>query len=256
MRLAAQKADQIVDSYGLRPLLEGQPVTLYHGTTRQFAKFDLSKSREDLVKNYYGAGIFLTPSKRVAWKYADANRNIGFDPEIITEMKRINRNVGTFLEWLYKYGYERGWEILIEKLRKKVPEDQPITEEMDKFFGGIDHNAMNDIAPYIIGSKFKVNRGGDDFINIFDTRTGLPDYVYDDLDKVGLNSKKYRPKVYTVTAKAQKVLVTKSKAKAKTARQKGYDAVIFYGSDLVDNVPEVAIFDPKNVRITKVQVSS
>lgn len=254
MRLAAQSAERVVEYYHLEPLLEGKPMTLYHGTTRQFSKFDLSKSREELVKNYYGAGIFLTPSKRVAWKYADANRNIGFDPEIIGEMKRINRNAGDFLELLFKKGYEAGWKVLTDRFMKDP--GPPINIPMDAYFGNVDPNDLNDIAPYIIGSKFTRDRGDNEFVNIFSTSTGMPDHVYDSLDKLGLDSKKYRPKVYTVVATAKKVLVTKSKAQARTARKKGYDCVIFFGSDLVDDVPEVAIFNPQHVRITKVQVQT
>ena len=49
--------------YGLDGMLEGKPTTLYHGTTAWFRKFDLSKSRDELVNQFYGSGIFLTPKK-------------------------------------------------------------------------------------------------------------------------------------------------------------------------------------------------
>jgi hypothetical protein len=254
IRQAAQNEESVLKYSGLQPLVDGKPVKLYHGTTKSFRKFDLAKSRPELVKNYYGVGLFFTPSKRVAWKYADANRNIGFDPSIIDELKRVHRNAGNFLELLFKKGFEAGWKVLTDRLMKE--HGPPIGEPMDEYFGEVDPNDLNDVAPWIIGSKYNSGRSSDEFVNIFSTSTGLPDHVYDTLDKLGLDSKKYRPKVYTVTVTAKNVLVTKSKAKAKTARKKGYDCVIFYGSDLVDQEPEVAVFNPNNIRITKVDIQS
>src|SRR5262245_44807734 len=83
--------------YGLDGLTRGEPVRLFHGTTRSFTRFDLSKSRKDLVDDFYGAGIFLTPSESVAWDYAHANRNIGFDhDELLADARRANRNMAEF----------------------------------------------------------------------------------------------------------------------------------------------------------------
>jgi hypothetical protein len=81
--LLSRNLDREIQQHRLEGLLSGEPTVLYHGTTRSFRAFDMSKSRGELVDKFYGAGIFLTPSKRVAEKYANANRNIGFDPEII-----------------------------------------------------------------------------------------------------------------------------------------------------------------------------
>lgn len=77
-RRAAQPAKDPLSEYNLKGLRTGQPVTLYHGTTRLFRTFDMNQSRDELVDSYYGKGIFLSPSKRVAALYANANRNIGF----------------------------------------------------------------------------------------------------------------------------------------------------------------------------------
>jgi len=43
-------------------------------------------------------------------------------------------------------------------------------------------------------------------------------------------------------------------AQARNAKSKGYEAVIFHGSDLVGGIPEVAVFKGSHVRITKVDV--
>jgi hypothetical protein len=49
-------------------------------------------------------------------------------------------------------------------------------------------------------------------------------------------------------------LVTANKAQASKARSKGFDSVVFYGSDLVDGVPEVAVFSPRNVKVRNIEV--
>jgi hypothetical protein len=57
-----------------------------------------------------------------------------------------------------------------------------------------------------------------------------------------------------VVVSCKNPLVTGSKAEAKKARARGYDCVVFHGADLVDGVPEVAIFDAKRAQIKKVEV--
>lgn len=245
--------------WGLEGMTEGRPVRLYHGTTRNFRTFSLERSRTELVEKFYGAGIFLTPSKRVADQYATANRNVGFDPEIIDDLKRRNPNAGAFLQALYDHGKD-GWEKYWKDhgfWRENPPpgEGQLDSEGFEKHLGGIDPNTLGDISGYIIGSKTKP-LGSDDegVINIFNQSTGAPDWLYDNLDQIGLDSTDYRPKVYTVEVTVKNPLITKSKSAARSARSKGYDSVIFYGADLVQGVPEVAVFNPRDVRVTHVDV--
>lgn len=241
----------MLDQYKLTSLVKGAPTILYHGTTKTFNKFDMTKSRVNLVNTYYGVGLFFSPSKKVAWRYADANRNIGFEPEIIDDMKKVNRNAGDFLEQLVKKGVD-AWTDLFADLKKAYP-DQEAWEIIPEYFQGIDPNTLDDFASYVLGSQTRPLEDNGP-VNIFSVRTGLPDHIYDSLDEAGLDSKKYRPKVYTVTATANKVLVTPSKSQARSARRKGYDAVIYYGSDLVGGIPEVALFDASHIRITHVEV--
>jgi hypothetical protein len=226
--------------YGLDGLLEGKPATLYHGTTAWFRKFDRSKSRDELVNQFYGSGIFLTPKKSVAGRYANANRNIGFPPEIIKDFKRVDPKGGAFMEALYKKGVSV-WD--------DIDWD---SDEADWYREDNTANEITDVAGWIIGSKVKrlKDKG---FVNIFSMDSGMPEYIYDRLDHFGLNSLKYRPKVYTVTANVKYPLVTASKSEARKAKSKGYDSVIYTGSDLVDGVPEVAVYDPRKVRIEKVE---
>jgi hypothetical protein len=245
--------------YDLAGLTEGRPVTLYHGTTKLFRTFDMAQSRDELVDRFYGKGIFLTPSKRIAEKYAEANRNIGFDPSIIADLKRKNPSAGQLLQALYQKGRE-GWVDYWKESgfwRDDPPpgEGQLDSEGFDKHLKGVDANTLGDIAGYIIGSKTKPLGADDDGTsNIFNMSTGAPSWLYDELDAVGLNSKVYRPKVYTVAVTVDNTLVTASKAQAARAQSKGYQCVVFYGSGLVDGVPEVAVFNPRNVRIKHIEV--
>ncbi len=236
--------------YDLEGLTEGKPVTLYHGSTRLFSKFDPSLSREELVQNYYGGGIFLTPSKSVAEKYANANRNIGFDREIIDDLKSKNHAAGEFMEELYSKGKD-AWDELIDKMIELYPNEQPGLA-VDKYLK-VDGNTIDDVCGYIIGSK--IQPIGRDAPSLFSMASGAPDWLYDELDQLGLDSMKYRPKVYTVSVTVKKTLVTDSKAQARSARKKGYDSVVFYGSNLVAGVPEVAVFDPNDVKIKHVEAA-
>ena len=191
---------------------------------------------------------FLTPSKAVAEKYANANRNIGFEPEIIDDLKRKNRPAGEFMGELYSKGRD-AWDDLIEKMKVLYPDEAPGLA-VDKHLK-VDGNLIDDVCGYIIGSKIVPT--GMDAPTLFSMSSGAPDWVYDELDQIGIDSGKYRPKVYTVVVTVKKPLITSSKAQAKSAHQKGYDSVVFYGSDLVAGVPEVAVFDPGDVKIRHVE---
>jgi hypothetical protein len=249
-RRVAHKLD--LTQVGLDGLTKGQPVTLYHGTTRSFTSFDFQKARKDLVESFYGVGIFLTPSKRVAMKYAHANRNIGFDPEIINDLKRRNPRAGSFMQSLFAHGKD-AWGLLAKELQENDPEIPSPYRAMQDYLK-VDPNVLDDICGYVIGSKVIPLGSDDPTLGIFSTRSGAPDHVYDSLDEVGLDSNVYRPKVYICTVTVSNPLVTANKSAAKAARHKGYDSVIFYGSSLVDGVPEVAVFDARNVQISHVDV--
>lgn len=247
-RVTAKSID--LSHWGLEGIAKGESVTLYHGTTRSFTTFDPSKSRKELVDKFYGGGIFLVPSKRIAEQYAGANRNIGFDPEIIDDLKRKNPKAGAFMQTLYKVGHD-AWDLLEEEIRERNPEWQEYPLTHAEAYLGVDPNLLGDVCPYIIGAKHQAEAPE---VTLFNTSTGAPDWIYDDLDKLGLDSTVYRPKVYTVEVRVKNPLVTANKSQAKAARGKGYDSVVFFGADLVGGVPEVAVFNPHDVRIKHVEV--
>lgn len=239
--------------YGLDGMLRGESVTVYHGTTATFRQFSTSHVRTELVNKFYGGGLFFTPSERVARQYADANRNIGFPTSLISDLRSRNRKAGDFLQGLY----ERGREVWDDYTRESLglgPDDD-YGEAVQAAAGGVDPNTLRDISEWVIGAKEGPTRD-DGFADIFNPSTGMPGWIYDSLDEVGLESFDYRPKVYTVRLSGmERVLLTKKKAEARSARGKGYDAVIFCGSDLVEGVPEVAVFDPSKVRVVKVELA-
>lgn len=246
--VVARKID--LAAWDLDGLVRGESIVAYHGTTRSFKRFDPSKSRGELVNKFYGAGIFLTPSKRVAEKYAEANRNIGFEPSIIDDLRGKNPAAAAFLKQLH----ERGSDVWDDYTRESLglgPEDSYM-DAMQKLCGGIDPNTLMDLSGWIIGSKepSTVDHG----LNFFNQSTGMPDWVYKNLDEIGLDGDVYRPKVYTVRVRCSNPLVTANKSQARSARSKGYDCVVYFGSDLVDGVPEIAVFSPDDVQITGIEV--
>lgn len=247
-RMVARKPD--LAEWDLEGLARGEAVVAYHGTTRSFTRFDPSKSRGELVNKFYGPGIFLTPSKRVAEKYAEANRNIGFEPSLIDDLRSKNPEAAAFLKQIH----ERGGDVWDDYTRESLglgPDDSYM-EAMQKLCGGVDPNTLMDLSGWIIGSKepAAVDHG----MNFFNPSTGMPDWVYKLLDEIGLDADIYRPKVYTVRVRCSNLLVTANTAAARSAKSKGYDCVVFFGSRLVDGVPEIAVFDPGNVQITGVAV--
>lgn len=241
-----------LSSWDLEGLALGLPTTLYHGTTRSFKKFNIGMSRDELVDKYYGAGIFLTPSKRVAESYANSNRNIGVDPSIISELKSKNRKAGDFMELMYKVGNDI-WDMYSREALGLGPDDDYV-EAITKVTGGVDPNLIADLCGWIIGSKKTPVGSNDDALSLFSQTTGAPSWIYDTMDEVGVDSNEYRPKVYTVVVTVSNPLVTNSKPRARSAKSKGFDSVVYYGQGIVSGVPEVAVYNANDVKITNVTV--
>lgn len=244
--------------YGLDGIVRGEPTILYHGTTASFRTFDASKSRKELVDNFYGDGIFLTPSEAVARKYANANRNAGLPESIIADYARVNPSAAAFMRALYMHGMD-GWELFARERgfmndRPMRGEGQFDTAGFEKYIG-VDGNDIADVAKYIVGSASVEAPSEQTLFDVFHQSTGAPSWLYDSIDRIGMDSSAYRPKVYTAIVRVKHTLVTASKAAAKRARRNGYDSVIFYGDDIVDGVPEIAVYDNGNVEIIGVELA-
>lgn len=258
-RFAAKRTLNLSD-YGLEGMTRGTPVVLYHGTSASFSEFSIAASRHELVNKFYGKGIFLTPSKPVAWQYAHANRNMGLPTSVITDLTRVNRNAGAFLQALYDEGRD-AWENYLHAhglWRENPPpgEGQIDFAGFEKHLGGVDANTLMGISQHLLGTHYtgSAPTGAEELFGVFHGTSGSPEWLYGHLDEVGLDSTKYRPKVLSVTVTVNNPLVTTSKADARKAPAKGYDSVIYHGSDLVGGVPEVAIYDARKARITHVEV--
>lgn len=254
---AARDVDCYLDTYGLRALVRGGEATLFHGTTRSFRRFDSAYIRHELINQFYKApGIFLTPRREVAVVYSTAARNTMIPATVVDDLTRINRGAGEVLGKFVTQGHDV-WDGLFEDAVARFPDAESPVAALEMVTGGVDTNTLMDIAKYVEGSR--AAEGSTSETALFDlwgmTPTGTPDHVFTDLESVGLDADPYRPKVYTVEVSGlEQVLVTKSKSEAAQARRNGYDAVVFCGSDLVGGVPEVVVFDPSKVRITKVDV--
>jgi len=71
---------------------------------------------------------------------------------------------------------------------------------------------------------------------------------------VGVDSFKYCPKVYTVEiSEVKNPLITGDNEQARQAKQLGHDAIIYYGSDIVDSYPEIAVFDTNKISIKNIE---
>ena len=263
-RVAARReVDCHLDSYGLDDLIRTGSGKLYHGTNRQFKRFDMAYIRHDLINRFYKApGIFLTPRRATAEQYADAARNAMVPAVVVADLVRTNRGAGEVLTRLVGEGRD-AWDGLRAEAKAAFP-DATYFEAMEMMTGGVDQNTLMDLAKHIEGTRYT---DAPEENSLFEATNSLfalwgsaaptstPVWVFDALDRLGLDSSEYRPKVYTVEVSGlDRVLVTRSKAEAGKAKAKGYDAVVFCGSDLVDGVPEVVVFDPSNVRVTKVDL--
>jgi superoxide dismutase len=258
-RLAARReVDCHLKYWGLDELIRGGSAKLYHGTTRQFQRFDAAYIRHDLINRFYKApGIFLAPRESVASRYAMAARNSMLPASVVGDLTRRNPGAGMVLGRLVREGAE-AWDGLFADAVAQFPSAETPFDALEQVTGGVDPNTLMDIAQHIEGSNY--DRGAADQ-TLFDlwgmTSTETPEYILNDLDNVGLDSSEYRPKIYTVSVSGlERVLVTKSKSEAEKARARGYDAVVFCGADLVDGAPEVVVFDPSKVRVVKAEVVS
>lgn len=237
--------------YGLDGLMRREPVTLYHGITAMFRRFDMAKVRKVLVDDFYGEGMFFSPTKSVAWKYARANRNIGFPETIVDDMRSKNPVAGEYLGMLVDMGRD-AWDAFCVKHRLVGPDESPDYGAIRDMVG-VDPNILADIAQYVIGTKYDRLADNDPASSLFGESTGMPSYMYENAADVGLDPKDYCPKVYTVVVTAENPLVTKNLSQAARARAKGFDCVVYWGKHAVSNVPEVAVFDPGQIKIVKIE---
>jgi len=256
LSLSASTDDCHLESYGLDELVRTGSGTLYHGTNRQFHRFDTAYIRHELINQFYKApGVFLTPQRVVAEQYADAARNSLLPAVVVTDLLHKNRGAGETLTRLVHEGRDV-WDSLYADAKAAFPNARNGPEALEQMTEGVDPNTLMDLAKYIEGTRFTATQDDETLFDLWSGATkGTPEWLFDNLDSVGLNSSEYRPKVYTVEVSGLgRVLVTKSKVEAGKAKADGYDAVVFCGGDLVGGVPEVVVFDPAKAKVLKVDI--
>ena len=241
-------------------LHSGKPITVYHGTTSDFEKFDGSYMREELLNQpqYVGKGFFFTLSYSVAEKYADSNRNsiIQYDEVFPLLKAHLPSELVEYASHYYHYGWD---DDLNELLRDRKSDNQTRADYIDSF--GVDINTLfHDIVDSIKGSYSSTHRQRDtmnDVFNMFSQSSSSGrGYIAEDLESLGINADSLRPKVLTCVVRANNVKLVKDLKEAKSARREGYDAMVWVGggNTHVGDEPEVVIFDPKNIRVVKKEV--
>ena len=241
-------------------LHSGNPITVYHGTTSDFKTFDAKYMREELLNlpQFIGTGFFFTVSKATAHTYADSGRNsaISYDEVFPLLKEGLPSEVYQYADHLYHHGWD---DKLTDMMMEKAPSGMTRGEYLDSI--GIDMNDVVDVVDAINGShgmsQAQVD-ARDAIFSIFSgsSSSGRGGVAYS-LESLGINPDPILPKVLTCKVRANNVKLVRDLKEAKSARSEGYDAIIWYdvdGGQLVNDEPEVVIFDANNIRVTDIEV--
>lgn len=226
----------------VKKILESQERLLYHGTNKDFDSFDIEKEyRSRNEKLGAGKAIYLSPSKEVAKKYAEANANASFNKVIIQELKEKNELAAELLELIYIQGYEKGWDVFLEKYGYAG------VDKMEE--EGYNPNDVSTLAPYIRGTKDVETEEPTNFFNTT-TSAEMPEGIINIAKSLGIKSIPVEPKILTVRLKPQAKLkeigfTEDLKREVEQAKQERYDALEFISDNSVDGIEEIAVFNPK-----------
>lgn len=225
---------------------DGNPLLVYHGTNRSFSEFDSQRQRDARNSMFQGNGFFFTEDQEIADKYSDAAVNQTIDKEtIINEMKEKHPGVlSDLLENIVELGHEQGWDATLDKYKLTGVPVMDWPQELQDY-----GNEIGDIAEVIEGAKV-TDRGSDvsdTFAAFFGGNSGRSlSMVEDTMIKLGLTLP--APSIMPVYLRAEKVLKTDSQDEAKTARERGYDAVRYTGPDRVGDSPEWIVYEPTQIK--------
>lgn len=239
-------------------LHSGNPITVYHGTTGDFRDFDDKYMRDDLLNQpqFIGSGFFFAVSWKTAYKYADSGRNsvITYDEVFPLLKKGLSREVYQYAKHLYHHGWD---ENLTEMINSRSPEGLTRGQYLDTL--GIDMNDLVDVVDAIEGSHGMSQAQADELgeiMGIFsgNSSSGRHSVAYI-LEELGIDPNPILPKILTCRVKADNVKLVKDLVEAKLAKREGYDAIVWYGGEhLVNDEPEIVIFNPHNISVTNVKV--
>lgn len=251
---------------------DGEVLYLYHGTNRKFDQHSIDKNRTILNDNYQGDWICYSANEDVAWKYAHAARNQNFDKELFLKDldNLLEKTEDNFKEHfktltlnLMELGFKDGWD----KTFKRFAETENIKSDVasQEFFKrsfkfekelGIDLNEFMDILEYVEYSRSAYDEDDMNFeMNFFDTNIEeIPEYVINEVKKLGFSECLVEPRVLKSIVKAENILKTDNRELAKTAKEKGFDLVIYSGEGAVDEEPEYLILNPEQISIESFDV--
>lgn len=252
----------------------GNPLILYHGTNRIFDKHDMDKNRTILNDRFQGDWICYTSDIDVAWKYTHAARNQCLNKEVFLEETYLlfNKDINDkFTPYLYDLtisildnGYEKGWDIIEKKYVKDMIENKQeytwnnFFRELDQYSknnNDFDINDFLDVLDYVEYSKS--TRDSEPAMNLFSNSVEvIPDSDIQYLINLGYTKSIPEPKVISSHIYADSILETSDRDQAKTARDNGYDLVIYTGEGTVDGEPEYLIANPYQITIKETTIQN
>ena len=250
--MKSRRGSRARESFDIERFVKQGVGVFYHGTTSMFSSFDPAYIRAQSNMKV-GSGIYLTPDKDIARGYATGARNAVLPARVVDDLERVNPAAGKMLRLLVQRGNEESWDEIYALAKQSYPNESG-TDAVERMIG-TDPNHLLDISHHVAGSR-TAQRQEDSLFSLWGIGgpSGVPWYVYDYLDQVGVDSKIYRPKVYTLLVSGvRNVLVTGDGDVGRRARAQGHDAVVYTGSDVEDGVPEVVVFDPSKVRVVDVE---
>lgn len=255
--MKSRRGSRARESFDIERFVKQGVGVFYHGTTSMFSSFDPAYIRAQSNMKV-GSGIYLTPDKHIALGYATGARNAVLPARVVDDLERVNPAAGKFLRLLVQRGNESRvdvpvWDEFYALAKKSYPNESDF-DAVERMIG-TDPNHLLDISQHVAGSR-TAQRQEDSLFSLWGIGgpSGVPWYVYDYLDQLGVDSKVYRPKVYTLLVSGvRNVLVTGDGDVGRRARAQGHDAVVYTGQDVEDGVPEVVVFDPSRVRVVDVE---
>lgn len=223
-------------------VINKKPTILYHGTNRDFEKFDINFERKFRTEQYLGVdGFSFSPDYNVAYKYANSNMNNSLPLSIIDKALKINPIVGSFMHSLY-YDGNITWS-------KPEFKDFLLSDNI------VDPNDIAELVNLIPGSQSEKDYMKDseydyrdDIFNMFNASTSaLNDYHIEYLKQLKLGD--YSPKIYEVELKpSNSILISNDISKIKTSK---CDIIISYDvPDLINDVPEIHV---KNLNLLEIK---
>ena len=236
----------------LKLILNGEQSYAFHGTNREFDKFEPSQVRKWRADKFLGEGIFLTPNKDIAIKYANANANVELPITLLDDAKKIDKELYDFMYSLYYKG-NIAWQLPeFEKFVSSTYDKEKQTFIYNNKFN-VDCNDIAEIVNLIPGSKSyddynKDSKNDDGFFNIFGTSSSaLNETTIKLLKELGFGD--YSPKIFTVLINGTtSVLMSKNVSEIKNSKK--YDIIIAYNvPNLIKDVPEIIIHKPELLNI-------